>query len=78
MLEFLKMVLYLGGACLALAWIGSGQRTRRRKRDGGDLPDDAPVDDMSEIGAAGGFLGGELEDVFVGRFALRRRRGGKD
>lgn len=74
-LEFLKMILWVGGALLALAWIGSGQRPKSRRRDGGAREDgDGPVDDMGEIGTAGGLLGGEMDDLFVGRFALRRRK----
>ena len=74
-LEFLEMILWVGGALLALAWIGSGQRPKSRRRDDGDRANgEGPVDDMSEIGTAGGLLGGEMDDLFVGRFALRRRR----
>lgn len=71
LLELLKMAAYVGGALLVLAWIGSGRRQRKASKHG---EDEGPVDDMGEIGAAGGLLGGEMDDVFVGRFALRRRR----
>lgn len=73
------MVAYLGGAFLVLAWLGSGQKKRRaRAADGSrrsSSDDDGPIiDDMGEIGSAGGYLGGELEDLMVGRFALRRAK----
>lgn len=71
------MVAYLLVTCGVLAWLGSGQKKRRAAKKGaasrnGDGDD--PVDDMGEIGTAGGFLGGELDDLFVGRFALRRAK----
>ena len=79
LLEFLKMIAYLAAAFCVLAWLGSGQKKRRaakREAEAGRAaePGDELVDDMGEIGAAGGILGGEMEDVFVGRFALRRAK----
>lgn len=71
LLEFLKMIAYVGGALLVLAWIGGGRRQRKASKGS---EEDGPVDDMGEIGTAGGLLGGEMEDAFIGRFALRRRR----
>lgn len=84
-LEFLKMAAYLGGAFLVLAWLGSGSPKKfgqavgrrlpgRRRRRSGDEP---IVDDMGEIGLMGGLGGGEMEDVFVGRHALRRMKIGQ-
>ncbi len=80
LIEFLKMLAYLAVAFGVLAWLGSGQKKRRAAKKAaskGGRPsphDDELVDDMGEIGAAGGILGGEMEDVFVGRFALRRAK----
>lgn len=79
LLEFLKMAAYLLAAFAVLAWLGSGQKKRRAAKRSSEAArregsDDELVDDMGEIGAAGGFLGGELEDLFVGRFALRRSK----
>lgn len=76
-LEFLKMAAMLGAAFLALAWIGSGSKKRfgNMGRKGPRNTDDGPIeDDMSEIGMMGGLGGGEMEDVFVGRHALRRAK----
>ena len=72
-IELLKMVAALGVAFFLLAWIGGGNRSARRKK-GEPSPDDELVDDMGEIGAAGGLLGGDLEGLFTGRFALRRAK----
>lgn len=72
-IELLKMVACVGAAFLVLAWIGSGQRKARRERSRGE-GDDELVDDMGEMGTAGGLLGGGFEGLFVGRFALRRAK----
>ena len=77
-LELLKMVAMVGGAFLALAWLGSGSSKRfgRLGRKGKSKPG-AIEDDMSEIGMMGGLNGGEMEDLFVGRHALRRAKLGE-
>lgn len=74
-IEFLKMVGALAIALGVLAWLGSGS-SRRIGSDGEAGPDDdgKPVDDMGEIGTAAGLLGGGFENLFVGRFALRRAK----
>lgn len=77
-LELLKMVLMVGGAFLALAWLGSGSTKRfgrlGRKGRGSDSQDGPIEDDMSEIGMMGGLGGGEMDDMFIGRHALRRAK----
>ena len=78
LLEFLKMAAYLAVAFGVLAWLGSGQKKRRAARNAETqrraAEDDGVTDDMGEIGTAGGLMGGELDDLFVGRFALRRAK----
>lgn len=76
-LEFLMMAGSLGAAFLALAWLGSGSSKRfgNLGKRGRSQADDGPIeDDMSEIGMMGGLGGGEMEDVFIGRHALRRSK----
>ncbi len=80
LLELLKMVGALAVAGLALAWIGSGAKRRigrNGEHEGEDDPNGPIVDDMHEIGTLGGLGGGELEDLVVGRFALRRTKMGE-
>ncbi|QDV08968.1 hypothetical protein Poly30_45240 [Planctomycetes bacterium Poly30] len=84
LLEFLKMAAYLGGAFFLLAWIGSGSPKKFGQAVGGGMrrgrrpsKEDPIVDDMGEIGLMGGLGGGEMEDVFVGRHALRRMKIGE-
>lgn len=80
-LEFLKMAAMLGGAFLVLAWLGSGTKKPFGQRFGigrkRRLKEDPIEDDMREIGMMGGLGGGEMEDVFVGRHALRRMKIGQ-
>lgn len=74
-LEFLTMVGMVGAAFLALAWLGSGTKKRFGRMGQGSKSKDGPIeDDMSEIGMMGGLGGGEMDDLFIGRHALRRSK----
>ncbi len=68
-MEWIRAIVFIAGGLWVLRWLLSPTPRQRAERKEAQ---EQLTDDMRDIGTMAGLMGGEMDDAFVGRFALRR------